>query len=184
MVLLGCKPPGRNTEQHDIWFGIGKSIRELVPHIRGAWPEADKGLHIDAWRTVSEVDGMGVEVVPKQYASGKDDRLHLFFINLGGYKENIFEEFHYKVMVACRDKAEAIRQAKDTAFYRHTGFQGARSHVDDKYGVDVDDICEIEEILSPHFKEHYALKLTPLLHPEKDQWHIGYLKLGHFFGLI
>ena len=41
------------------------------------------------------------------------------------------------------DKAAAIMQAKKTAFYKHTGFVGAPSHVDDKYGVDVDDLHEI-----------------------------------------
>ena len=30
MVLLGCRPPGRFTEQHDIFFGIGNSLKELV----------------------------------------------------------------------------------------------------------------------------------------------------------
>ncbi len=40
----------------------------------------------------------------------------LFFINLGGYKENEFEEYHYKMMLLLqRDKVEAIRKSKRTA---------------------------------------------------------------------
>lgn len=31
MVMLGCTPEGRFTEQHDIFFGIGYSLKELIP---------------------------------------------------------------------------------------------------------------------------------------------------------
>ncbi|MEP6700612.1 MAG: DUF1543 domain-containing protein, partial [Bacteroidota bacterium] len=27
MLLIGCKPLGRNIEQHDIFFGIGETIK-------------------------------------------------------------------------------------------------------------------------------------------------------------
>jgi len=55
MLLLGCKPPGRNTEQHDIFFGIGSGLKELIPAIIDSWPEAKKKIHIDAWREVQFV---------------------------------------------------------------------------------------------------------------------------------
>lgn len=42
MLLLGCKPPGRHTEQHDIFFGIAASLRDLVPEIQAFWPELQK----------------------------------------------------------------------------------------------------------------------------------------------
>jgi hypothetical protein len=31
MLLLGSKAPGRHVEQHDFFFGIAASLRELVP---------------------------------------------------------------------------------------------------------------------------------------------------------
>ena len=65
MLLLGCKPPGRFTEQHDVFFGIAGALPELVPSIIAAWPEAPK-IHIDAWREVTAVDGYRVSVVAKQ----------------------------------------------------------------------------------------------------------------------
>ena len=55
-------------------------------------------------------------------------------------KENEFEEYHYKVLTVAQNKAEVIKKAKATSFYKHCGFKGATSHIDDKYGVDVDDI--------------------------------------------
>src|SRR5450432_1108342 len=146
MLLLGCTPKGRRTEQHDIFFGIAETLKELVPSIIDAWPEAEGRIHIDAWRQVRHVDQYAVDVFDKQQlspnAAGK--QIKLFFLNLGGYKQNEFEEYHYKMLVACENKSVAIKRAKETAFYKHTGFKGAPSHVDDKYGVDVDDILRLK----------------------------------------
>lgn len=47
--------------------------------------------------------------------------------------------------------------AKETAFYLHTGFEGAISHIDDKYGLDVDDLYEIYDILPVADKEKYSV---------------------------
>ena len=63
MLLIGCSPEGRNTEQHDVFFGIGNSMRELVPDIIAFWPEAKGKLHLDAWREVNHVNGFSVKVV-------------------------------------------------------------------------------------------------------------------------
>lgn len=178
MLLLGCKPPGRNTEQHDTWFGIGTSCGSLVPHLKKNWPEAGDGLHVDAWREVTCVDDYEIGIMGRDNAENRDqNRLKLFFINLGGYKKDEFEEFHYKVLVVGRSKSEAIQRAKGTAFYRHTGFGGARSHIDDKYGVDVDDVYDVEDILSSEFKEKYRLNIQPASPHRKDEYHIGYFKL-------
>ena len=179
MLLLGCKPAGRNTEQHDIFFGIGNSLKELIPDILEAWPEAKKKIHIDAWREVNFVDGSAIEVYEKghEVSASPDEITRLFFINLGGYKENEFEEFHYKMLVACADKSDCHQARKETAFYKHTGFKGATSHIDDKYGVDVDDIFEIEEILSPRLKEKYGLRLFTSNNAFEDKINLGYFKL-------
>ncbi|WP_317129734.1 hypothetical protein [Flavobacterium gawalongense] len=47
----------------------------------------------------------------------------------------------------------ASKNAKTTTFYKHYGFKGATSHIDDKYGIDVDDIYNIDDILDKQFKE-------------------------------
>lgn len=66
MLLLGCRPPGRLTEQHDIFFGIANELKELVPDIKAFWPEAKGNIHIDAWREVNIVDGIRVKVSEKR----------------------------------------------------------------------------------------------------------------------
>lgn len=176
MILLGCTPPGRYIEQHDIFFGIASSLKELVPPITASWPEAPK-IHIDAWREVTEVDGYSIEVIPKEQEAGSSDKL--FFLNLGGYKKDEFEEYHYKMLAVAPDKGTAIQQAKRTAFYKHTGFKGADSHIDDKYGVDVDDLYEIADILPAAAKEKYALRIRKNETAAKDEWHLGYTRLNN-----
>lgn len=175
MVMLGATPPGRLTEQHDIFFGIGESLKALVPDMRAFWPEAKGKIHIDAWRKVSCVDQFSIEVVSREENLLNSEKL--FFINLGGYKENEFEEYHYKVVTVAQNKAQAIKKAKATMFYKHCGFKGATSHIDDKYGIDVDDIYEIDDILSSKFKEKFKLKITKTNSNQQDGLEIGYVKI-------
>ncbi|WP_199136342.1 DUF1543 domain-containing protein [Pedobacter sp. ASV12] len=176
MVLLGCRPARRHTEQHDVFFGIANSLKELVPEMVEFWPEAKGKIHIDAWRVVSKVGNYRIEVVEKGHP--KTDPNSLFFLNLGGYRKNEFDELHYKMLVVADQKAVAIATAKETAFYKQTWFDGASSHIDDKYGVDVDDIFEIEDILSSATKKKYALKFTPGNIEAEDEITLGYFPLA------
>jgi len=176
MLLLGCKPPGRHTEQHDIFFGIAAYLRDLVPEIQTFWPEPEK-IHIDAWREINAVDGFRVKILP----AGTNDNLtpekKLFFINLGGYQENKFAEQHYIVLAVKADKASAFKEAKETLFFEENNF-GGNSHIDDKYGIDVDDIYQIEDILSSTQKQKYRIEITPEINLPEDKIHLGYFKLS------
>lgn len=176
MIMLGCKPPGRHTEQHDIFFTIADSIKDTKADVLNFWPEAKGYVHMDAWRVVTSVDGHQIRVIPKG-SSSETNGLQLFFINLGGYREGEFDEPHYKLLIVAKDKAEAIRQAKQTAFYKHTGFAGAPSHIDDKYGVDVDDAFEISDVLADNLKAMYQLEITPATNMEADKITLGYMPL-------
>src|SRR6187402_547484 len=153
MLLVGCKPSGRHTEQHDVFFGIGTSLKDLMPAVGEFWPEAKGKFHLDAWREVNLVDGWQVSVIERGQQLSSEQ--NLFFINLGGYKENEMEEFHYKMLASGSDKNEAIKKAKTTAFFKHTGFKGATSHIDDKYGVDVDDLENVQDILPAGIRQLY-----------------------------
>ncbi|MEO6289054.1 MAG: DUF1543 domain-containing protein [Ginsengibacter sp.] len=176
MLLAGCKPAGRHTEQHDVFFTIGESISDTIPGIISFWPEANDSIHIDAWREVTAVDGYSIDIEDKKPGiMERNEKLpRLYFINLGGYKQYEFEEFHYKMIVVASEKGDAIKQSKQTAFYKHTGFHGAPSHVDDKYGIDVDDVFRVEDILSIEIKEKYIIKVSPTNAIESDEIHLGY----------
>lgn len=177
MLLLGCRPAGRHTEQHDIFFGIAKELRDLIPEIKTFWKGSGK-IHVDGWRIVSNVDGYTITVEEKTDEKNYDK--NLFFLNLGGYKQGEFEEFHYKILSVSKDKGEAITAVKKTAFFQHTGFgKFAASHIDDKYGVDVDDIFEIKEILSEKVKEMFTIKISKIKDASlpEDKIELGYFKL-------
>ena len=175
MVLLGSKPNGRHTEQHDVFFGIASTIKDLIPYFNKFWPEAKGKMHVDGWREIKNVNGYNLSIIPKTNTSEKNS-VQLFFINLGGYKKNEFEEFHYKLVIAAEDLSKAIKLAKETAFFKHTHFEGATSHVDDKYGIDVDDTYKVADILPDIMREQYEIQLTPNDTIKEDAIHLGYFK--------
>jgi hypothetical protein len=179
MVMLGCTPAGRITEQHDIFFGIGSSLKEMIPKMKDFWPEAKGRIHIDAWREVAAVDNFSIEIIAKE-AVEKANLDHLFFINLGGYKENEFEEYHYKILTVAQSMGLASKKAKKSTFFKHCGFKGAgASHIDDKYGIDVDELYRVTDILDSQLKELYTLKISKSEQTlQEDVLHIGYLKLS------
>lgn len=176
MLLLGSKAPKRNVEQHDYFFGIANSLKELVPQIKAFWPEAGNSIHVDGWREVTNVDGYKVEVILRTDATTPSER-KLFFINLGGYQSNKLEEQHYTVLTVQDNRANAVQDAKKTVFFKTNSIKGANSHIDEKYGIDVDDIYRIEDILEPHQKEKYHISIELGSELQTDEIHLGYFKL-------
>ena len=76
MIMLGCTPKGRITEQHDIFFGIAPTLSELKTDLYDFWPEAERQLHIDAWQEVTQVDDYQIEVISRN--EFKENPLKLF----------------------------------------------------------------------------------------------------------
>ena len=179
MLLLGSTAPGRNVEQHDYFFAIATGLSALIPRIKAFWPEAGRSIHIDGWREVTAVDGYRIRVMPNNGAESSSSR-KLFFINLGGYQSGKLEEQHYTVLTVQDDRLAAISSSKRTVFFKtHSvdSLKGANSHIDEKYGIDVDDIYRIEDILTPEQKMQYRLEITPADDLEEDPIHLGYLTL-------
>lgn len=174
MLLLGSKGPGRHIEQHDIFFGIGASLKELVPDIKAFWRNTGTSLHIDGYREVNAVEGYEIKVIPK----GEDftpSNNKLFFVNLGGYIADTLAEQHHIVLTVQPDKGPAIQESKKTVFYRAGNMSS--THVDDKYGVDVDDIYNIQDLLSSDLKNKYHIQITPAEGLPEDEIHLGFFKL-------
>ncbi|SDE18861.1 DUF1543 domain-containing protein [Niabella drilacis] len=180
-LLLGCTPPGRHTEQHDVFFGIGDELATLIPDIQRFWPEANGKIHIDAWREVAAVDGYRVRVEARADRDLQQEQL--FFINLGGYLPGSFEEYHHKLITIAGSMGAAVQRAKQTAFYKdYNAAAKAGSHIDNKYGVDVDDVCNVEDILPGYQKKRFMLTLTKEEGLTEDAVGIGYLKLDQLRG--
>lgn len=175
MVVLGCNLPNRFTEQHDVYFGIGESISSLKKSMEAFWPEAGDRLHIDSYRVVSKVGGCSISILNRNQKVNNEG-LKLFFINLGGYKPNDMEEYHYKHLVVAKNMVEAVEFAKKDLFWKHI----KSPHVDNKYGLDVDDAFEVEDMLSKEFTERYYLHISQEQGDSsiEDKLTIGYLKLS------
>lgn len=172
-AILGATPTGRNIEQHDVFFGIAEDFQDLFPEMKAFWSNAK--IHVDCYMELKYVDGYEVKITDKIVQNTENQ---LFFINLGGYKPGCFEEFHKQHIVVAKSMGEAIQRAKRTEFYKTMSFKGAESHVDEKYGVDIDDIFKVTDILPKKMKEEYSISLEKS-HAENQQnfTKIGYLKL-------
>jgi hypothetical protein len=125
------------------------------------------------------VEGYQLRIKPRSdHITPVNQNAKLFFINLGGYEQNKFQEQHYVVLTVKPDRASALKQAKETFFFQHNYFKNAASHIDDEYGIDVDDIYQIEDILSPAHKLKYMVELVPSDNSDLDKINLGYLKLS------
>lgn len=174
-IILGATPKGRNIEQHDVFFGIAESLKDLVPDMKDFWKEADGKIHIDCYQEVKFADGYEVEIVEKGQKTTEDQ---LYFINLGGYKKGFFEEFHEQHLMVGKSMGEIVKKAKDTEFYHTMGFDGAVSHIDDKHGVDIDDIFNVSDILPEKMKEKYSIVLKKSnVENQENLMGLGYLKI-------
>ena len=173
--IIGCKPEGRFTEQHDVFLGIATHWEALIPDMKKSWPEAQGKIHIDSWREVTQIDEYAIEIIPRNIAN--ENELQAFFINLGGYKPHDLEEYHYKMLLIGKDKAEVIKKAKKSTFYKHFGFKGAESHIDDQYGIDVDDFYKLNDLLSEEHKTKFQIKISCNPDGKQDELHVGYLKI-------
>ena len=189
MIQLGARPKGRLIEQHDIFFGVANQVSELIADINEHWPEVKNKWHIDSYRAVTNVDGYTVKLVePSKQVDNQTDNskgLKLFFINLGGYQQGSFEEFHYKLLIVAANQASAIKQAKQSAFYQQFTFKDsnspfdAASHIDDKFEVDIDDIYNVNDLISD-----LQLVIEPIDVVDKaidedlaDKEYVGYLSI-------
>lgn len=215
MLKIGARPQGRLIEQHDVMFVIANSLSETIESVNQHWPAVKNNWHLDAWREVKRVgdyqillstdsfskDGLSKDkvladnILADERVDNKLDShgKQLYFVNLGGYLPDQFEEFHYKTLVVAETLGKATAQVKKTAFYQDYTFDNvdtaksgvATSHVDDKQQLDLDDIHCVADLLP----NDVALTIQLLTEHEKNQLpddalHIGYLSLKQIKTMI
>ena len=184
MVQLGGRPKGRLIEQHDMFFGVANQVSELIEDINHHWPEVKNKWHIDSYRAITKVGNHSIKLV-ESATSDDNNGLKLFFINLGGYQQGSFEEFHYKLLIVAATQADAIKKAKQSAFYKEFTFKDkdspfdAASHIDDKFAVDIDDIYNVNDLIS-----NVQILIEPIAHDshelantDDDKEYVGYLSI-------
>ena len=185
MIQLGGRPKGRLIEQHDIFFGVANQVNELIADINNHWPEVKNKWHIDSYRAISKVDNYAIKLVESNIQAECANDLKLFFINLGGYQQDSFEEFHYKLLIVADSQADAVKQAKQSEFYKQFTFKdkaspfNAASHIDDKFEVDIDDIYNVNDLISnvKIIIEPFARALDKSINVIEDKKYVGYLSI-------
>lgn len=171
-LLLGCKPKGRHIEQHDVFFGIGSKLKDFVESINEVWDEENLEIHIDSYRKVIKV-GKYKLTITDQPVDNKG--LKLYFVNLGSYKPQDIEEYHYKELLIARNLSEAKKIAKETVFFRHH----TAAHIDDKYAIDVDDVYEVADLLSKKQVNQFHIQIREIkgIPKKEDKIRNGYFRL-------
>ena len=180
MVLLGSKAPNRNVEQHDFFFGIAQDLQTLIPKMQAFWPEAGNTLHIDGWREVTRVEDYKI-LIHQKPAPFVPESKRLFFVNMGGYISGKLEEQHYTLLTVQNDRKSTIKTATLTDFFKSSSIKAIKSaaaHIDEKYGIDVDEVYKIEDLLTEEDKALYHITLVPAAtDAQPDMINLGYLKL-------
>ena len=210
-VLLGCTPKGRHIEQHDVLFGVARKLDDLSDTIKEFWykpvlsemsgavkkmlPGIDIAIleknllatlsrrdkvHIDAWMRVDHVDGYKV-TIQKAAAQKSEDSLKLFFINLGGYREKEFEEYHKKLFMVAPKVSDVFERIMTLDFMKEyspeeLGIAGG-AHLDDQYKIDMlaDDIVCVSEAIG----DDYMIGLERVdIHTENEMV-VGYAHINY-----
>ena len=134
-VFLGGRADKCNIELHDVVFTCAATIQDSYKDLLSKWFGNPNRLHIDSWVELNYVDGYKIELSK----SKPDSEKKLFYINLGGYDENKFEELHESMFLVGDNKNLIKRRAKESLLLGYD-----QVHTDDLY--DVDDCIEINKV--------------------------------------
>lgn len=125
--VLGGTAPRARTELHDVAFAVGGSLEAVHGQLLDQWFGDPHGLHVDAWCYLDSVEGYRVSLAHEPATNG----LHLYFVNIGGYRPGEFGERHAWGFFGAPNKADAKARAKRTLL------QGSESiHKDDLHDID------------------------------------------------
>lgn len=163
MVYLGGAAGNSNIEVHDIRFVAGNEITDTYQTLRTNWFGHQKGLHIDSYVEITNIDGYQVSLVADKPQT--DQRL--YFVNLGGYKDSSLAEQHEFGLFVAKNKTEAKQRAKESLL-----MDTKKQHKDDLY--DVDDCTEIS---IDNGRYYVQLRKGGEPQPLKPHWY-GYKVIG------
>lgn len=137
--VLGGTAPRAKTELHDVAFAVGDSLEAVHEQLLDGWFGDPRGLHVDAWCFLDSVAGHRVRLAH----APPDNGLHLYFVNIGGYRPGEFGERHAWGFFASSNKADAKARAKRTLLQGHESI-----HKDDLH--EIDDCLQVARIGAWH----------------------------------
>ncbi len=164
MILIGYRPKGFNTEQHDVVFRVGTDLEDpaFLAQLRSSIPLPKSVLvHIDCYAEITQADGYAVSVVRDRDVAKSNNGRKLYYVNLGGYRHGVFQEYHKSILLVLDDPNDLKKRALADPFATEMDRDfaaDARPHVDDrlKLGVDIDDHLDVQQSL-----DDYYIVLTP-----------------------
>ncbi len=134
-VFLGGRADKCNIELHDVVFTLGEKIEDSYNDLLGKWFGLPDRLHIDSWVELNIVEGYKVSLSKEKNKTNKK----LYFVNLGAYEKNRFEELHESRFMVDINKINVKKRAKKQLLIGKE-----QVHLDDLY--DVDDCIEIRKV--------------------------------------
>ena len=156
-VFLGGRAHKCNTELHDVVFTLGEKIEDTYNDLLGKWFGLPDRLHIDSWVDLNIVEGYKISLSKKKNKSNKK----LYFVNLGAYEKNKFEELHESKFMVDVNKINVKKRAKELLLLGKE-----QVHLDDLY--DVDDCIEIDKV------SDFYIVLRKSTKPQKSEFNNGY----------
>ncbi|MGO1164901.1 DUF1543 domain-containing protein [Brucella sp. C7-11G] len=164
MIQIGGSCGGSNVELHDIRFCLGNQIEDCYDDLREQWWGNPKGLHLDCWGEIRQVDGHNVNIVPKNRSNHINK---LFFLNLGGYTTTQFGELHENLLLVMPDLSSAKKRA--LAEVKHW----AQPHQDK--GFEVENSINLSKSVQSN---GYSIELTPSEKQVPFEFICKYKKIG------
>ena len=159
-VFLGGRAHKCNTELHDVVFTLGEKIEDTYNDLLGKWFGLPDRLHIDSWVDLNIVEGYKISLSKKKNKSNKK----LYFVNLGAYEKNKFEELHESKFMVDVNKINVKKRAKELLLLGKE-----QVHLDDLY--DVDDCIEIDKV------SDFYIVLRKSTKPQKLEFNNGYHRM-------
>lgn len=158
MVMLGGRHPRAKIEVHDIVFACGDTLQQTYPSLIRNWFGDPKRVHIDAWMQIDGVDDYAVRLKTEPAAAGP----RLFFVNIGGYLNQVFGEDHRYLLVVAEDAQQAKQRAKAGAGELwHKAHRDNLAEVDDCLQLDQIEGLYVHLVREPHqgcsFRNDYIL---------------------------
>ncbi|MEB3332202.1 MAG: DUF1543 domain-containing protein [Synechococcaceae cyanobacterium] len=166
LVVLGGRTTGCNIELHDVRFVAGDSLEATLPSLRRQWFGRRRGLHIDSWQRIEQVDGWQVRL--SRQPEPKPGPQRLWFVNLGAYDPASPAELHAFGLFVAPTAAAACARAK-----RRLLVGALQQHKDD--------ICPVDDCLAIEQVDGWQLQLSPATaeatwEPLRPDW-FGYRRI-------
>ena len=160
LVYLGGKAPGANIELHDVRFVVAENIADTHETLRSQWFGTVKGLHIDSYMQVNDIDGYAVSLTTEKPQTSQK----LYFVNLGGYYPEQIAEQHEFLLCVATSEHDAKQKAKQQLLANADS-----KHKDDL--LELDECFAIEQLQGWHIQLTASGKAQPM-HPDWSGYNV------------